>query len=461
MRTKHKLATLTATLISGLIIGGQAVSATSNITYQSTVNPQFTINDSISVSLSSADLVISDLVPGQSADSNIITVTVSSNAPNGYKLGSTVGDSETYDTDTLVHTNGSVADTFTNMTAAGSLTAGKWGYSYSSDSGTTWSTYNGLPLYDATAAELISTESEGSSSVQFKIGAYATTQQIAGEYNNIVNFIATAEATPTTLYMQDVATWGSSLATGDEVVAVDNRDNKSYTVAKLADGNIWMTQNLDHDIVTTTDFYTYANTDIGHGTTPDTSATWTASTATYATGDTTWEGSRINPESYDPSDLCWDGILRENDQTTLETGTTACSDDRHYHVGNYYNWTAAIAMDDSSSYTTSYTDIDQSICPANWRLPVRENDKSYDALANNLTLTSGIAGNVQNSPVYFPYTSTWNGESLGIGYNAYYWLSIVYNKRYANDFNFNYDEYLSTGDMAARAAGLSVRCVAR
>jgi len=449
-----------------LMVGGQA-GATSNITYQTTVNPEFVINDSISVALSSADLVISDLTPGQSADSNIITVTVTSNSPRGYSLGSTVGDSETYDTDTLVHTNGSVADTFTNMTAAGSLTAGKWGYSYSSDSGTTWSTYNGLPLYDDTAAELISTTEEGSSSVQFKIGAYATTQQIAGEYRNIVNFIATAEATPTTLYMQDVATWGSSLATGDEVVAVDNRDNKQYYVTKLADGNIWMTQNLDHDIVTTSGFYTYANTDIGHGSTPNTSATWTASAATYATGDTTWNNSYVNPESYDPGNVCWDGTMNDDWDGTLDNETVSCSAPNHYHIGNYYNWTAAVAMNDSSSYTTNLTDVDQSICPAGWRLPVYSGSKSYDTLVSTLNLTAGSEtsagadGNIQDPPVYFPYTGDWYGYSELVGSWSDYWSSVVGDSNVAYELYFDVSGNLIPRDDYGRDYGYSVRCVAR
>ena len=160
--------------------------------------------------------------------------------------------------------------------------------------------------------------------------------------------------------MQDLATLASSEKTAvlnsmtlnQQYQLKDNRDQKDYYVAKLADGNVWMTQNLDHDIVTTTGFYTYDNTDIGHGATLNTNATWTASTATYATNDTTWVWLTDAPESYNPGDLCWNGTIRSVINGTITTDTVACGNDKHYHIGNYYNWTAAVAMNNSSSYST-------------------------------------------------------------------------------------------------------------
>ncbi|MEE0888045.1 MAG: hypothetical protein U0L97_02420, partial [Candidatus Saccharimonadaceae bacterium] len=50
------------------------------------------------------------------------------------------------------------------------------------------------------------------------------------------------------IYMQNVSS--TTLASlmpnvGDEMILYDNRDNNSYTVAHMADGKYWMTQNLD------------------------------------------------------------------------------------------------------------------------------------------------------------------------------------------------------------------------
>ena len=84
--------------------------------------------------------------------------------------------------------------------------------------------------------------------------------------------------------------------------------------------------------------------------------------------------------------------------------TIACTDqnaNRHYSIGNYYNWTAAVAMNDSSSYTGYEIDAGQSICPAGWMLPVHKNNKSYDNLMNGLGLIDSTGSNVQDAPVYF------------------------------------------------------------
>ena len=61
---------------------------------------------------------------------------------------------------------------------------------------------------------------------------------------------------PNITYMQQVTpanrdTILSTMTLDTQYYLVDSRDNKTYCVARLADGNIWMTQNLDHDIDST------------------------------------------------------------------------------------------------------------------------------------------------------------------------------------------------------------------
>ena len=445
-------------------VGVGAVQEVGALTYQSSITQSFTFNEAISVSLSSPNLVISDLAPGSAGDSNVVTVSVTTNALNGYYLSATAGTSST---DTKLTNRSDSNYYFTSVATSAdldSLTADNtWAYRFSTDAGTTWSNYSGLPL-DAdddgeTGKILIDTgDPLDNRSVDFQIGAKASAAQPAGEYTNVVNFYAVAYDAPSYI-MQDVASWGSTLATGEQVDAIDNRDDKHYWVAKLADGNIWMTENLDHNIVTTPNFYTYANTDIGHGATPNTSATWTASTATYT--DTTWEWTTTEPESYDPGDLCWNGVMDENWETTLDNGTVACTPESHYQIGNYYNWTAAVAMNDSSSYTTNQTDVDQSICPAGWRLPTYSGSKSYDTLVSTLNLTAGMDGNIHSSPVFFPYAGVWNGGSWDVGSYGVFWSSVVWDSNLAYDLYFDVDGGLSPQDWDGRDYGISVRCAAR
>lgn len=235
---------------------------------------------------------------------------------------------------------------------------------------------------------------------------------------------------------------------------VDNRgDKKSYTVAKLADNNCWMTQNLDLDIVAGTT-YTDADTDLKVG------ETWTPALSTYT--DSSWDWSYTTPESYDPGNRCWNGTLDTSWGGNLGNMTETCSEGSHYQIGNYYNWTAAVAMNDSSSHSTNYEDVNQSICPAGWRLPTYSGDKSYANLISEIgNVTSGTSGNIQNNPLYFVYGGYWDGSSDGVGSRGDYWSSVVYYGDRSYVLYFDVDGYLYPQGYGIRNYGSSVRCVAR
>ena len=447
----------------GTLAGSESATA---LTYQTGVGMNFTLEPSISVSLSNSEIYINDLAPGTSADSNVVTVTVFSNATGGYSLTSTVGDT-TYNNRNLTNKDSSAAifssidfGTEKAYTAGGgNLEDKQWGYTSSTDGGTTWAAYSGLPLYSDTenvATIMSGTEptSASGASAQFKIAAKAATGQASGEYNNVINFIAVAEPDPE-INMQNVASWGSTLAVGDTIEAEDARDGKSYLVTRLADGNIWMTQNLDFDIVAGKT-YTSADTDI--------KADWTPSAGT--TTGTSWARSTSTPESYDPGDLCWNGTIDTSWSGTLDTMTTSCSEsgaNERWQIGNYYNWTAAVAMNNSSSYTTGGTDVDQSICPAGWRLPTYSGNYSFQKLLkeSGYSVSSGTSGNIQSDPLYFVYGGLWYGSSSGVGSRGYYWSSVVNDSNNAYDLNFDANGNLNPQNNDNRDNGNSVRCVAR
>ena len=259
------------------------------------------------------------------------------------------------------------------------------------------------------------------------------------------------------LYMQDVANWSSALSEGDSIEVVDRRDGKTYWVSKLKDGNIWMTQNLDFDI-DSTKTYTPADTDIAANWTPVRSTTTSTTWVTGVTGQTV-------PHSYDPGDLYWNDALNADWNGNLGNGTVtdpfATSGGTHYHIGNYYNWTAAVAMNKSIAYTTNQQDVNQSICPAGWRLPTYSGDKSYQNLVNMQDLTSGISGNIQNSPVYFVYGGKWEGGSSSVGSSGLYWFGVVVGINSANRLSFGVGGSLAPQDFFDRSNGYSLRCVAR
>ena len=209
---------LSLVVIAGLVFVSLLIpSNVSAEVFEAEQGLSFTLNPSVAVSITggtgsgSDGLTIEDLVPGDYKDSNIITVTASSNNVSGYTLSSSVG-SSTYASTELRRNGTETANKFTSLTTnKASLSAfdpGYWGYSYSTNGGTSWisgdivsgtsSGYNGLPLYTTTTPiKLINSSSASSSSIQFKIGAKATSSQVSGAYTNIINFIGVGKVITT------------------------------------------------------------------------------------------------------------------------------------------------------------------------------------------------------------------------------------------------------------------------
>ena len=438
--------------------------------YQTQADVSFTFAPTLSIGLSTGSLTIDNLVPGTTSDSNTVTVTVSSNTPYGYVLsagvGSTVSTDPYYNTSDLVHDNSTTqvptTNKFSSIATSASLptldTDNTWGYSTSTNGGTSWSTYSGLS--NTTTKPLLDISDPATpSTIDFKIAARSASTQASGTYNNVITFYAVGKPEPPT-YMQEPEVIKTKLKNiGDELQAIDQRDGKEYWVTKLADGNIWMTQNLDLDIEAGRT-YTSADTDLANSTI---GTTWTPTVSTNTTS--SWYIWGLAPCSYNPGDLYWNGNVTTSQDGTLSNRTTtdpsATSGGTHYHVGNYYNWTAAVAMNSSSSYTTEYEDVNQSICPAGWRLPTYEGDKSYRNLKNAQGLTVGTRGNIQNAPTYFVYGGYWYGSSGSVGYSGGYWSSVVDSSNIAYNLSFYVDRVVSPQDSMNRKYGYPLRCVAR
>ena len=443
-----------------------------------------------------------------STDIGKTTMNVTCNDEGGYAVYAIGYTNDEYGNNTL---RSSVSDDYNIST--GTSTSGNtsnWSMKLATVSGTTTATIeNGYNNYhtipdDYTKVASLNTITDPStpntgSSISTTYQTYISPTQPAGTYTGKVKYtlvhpsITPAPEKPVTIAdaykasgatktsqgyykMQDM---NSSIndsvnVIGDSLQAQDIRDNKVYWITKLADGNIWMTQNLDHDIISDENFYTYANTDIGHGDSLDINAKWTG-TATKATDDTTWYSGSFYAESYDPGNLYWNGIVVN--QTTCEKyggtwqpwgacdnlNTIASTGEDRYHLGNYYNWTAAVAMNDSSAYINivGHQDIDQSICPAGWRLSTYEGNKSFIALKNAQNLIAGINSNIQDNPAYFTYSGYWDGRYHNTGSFGAYWSSVAgASDVYQLTFNASF-ENPETQHRVNRDIGYSVRCLAR
>ncbi len=477
VEAKNMLLILMIALFGSVMITGAEASA---LGYQNNVGVSFTFEPVLAINLSSNALIIPNLTPGSSAYSNTITINVATNNIAGYTLSAKVGDGNTYTNDKL--TNASSSTVFDNLSSSSNLTLSQfndnvWGYALGTiDSNTTYSglVYNTDTVINATTNNTGTAASSGcvstcagTNSTNFTIAAKASATQAYGDYSNVIIFTVVGNVVdlPGTYVMQDVATWKNSLSVGDEVQATDSRDGKVYYVAKLADGNIWMTQNLDHDIGDITGgTYTSSDTDL----LASTSWTPSASEETYATSDTTWNYSYTEPESYDPGDLCWTENLNTNWNGTLATETESCTQDgNHYHIGNYYNWTAAVAMSDSSSYEDDGDDVNQSICPAGWMLPKSGNtltgSGSFINLLNeygysNYTLSGYTAW---GEPLRLALGGHWYGDSNRVANIGYFLSSVVNLSNYAYALVVGAGGGVAPQDYGGRGFGNSVRCVAR
>ena len=349
-------------------VGIYTANTTNALSYSTSEDISFTFAPTLSIGLSANSLTIDNLVPGTTSDSNTVSVTVSSNTPYGYVLSAGVGSTEPtdpyYNTSDLVHDNSTTqvptTNKFSSIATSASLptldTDNTWGYSTSTNGGTSWSTYSGLS-HAETKPLLDISDPATPSTIDFKIAARSATTQASGTYNNVITFYAVGKPYIPKIddltYMQEFAT----LSDVDKQAMIDNtptetvytlkdqRDNQDYTVAKLKDGKIWMTKNLN--LAGGTEI-TSELSDIPDG-------------YTLPTTNGFQSGNRLPNSS---TVFGYSDTMAKIYNSTKTTGTN-CSSPGCY---SYYSWTAATAGS-GLSITTDNTDAPYSICPKGWKLP--------------------------------------------------------------------------------------------
>lgn len=235
---KIKIITLTSLII---ILSFINITFTYALSYQTYQRLDFTFNPTLQLALSSAELIIPNLSPGASSDSNTINISAATNTFGGLNLSATVGNNINDTTSLVSHidNNSSNNPAFTNLstsaTTLNDLPNNTWSYSYASRdtsanpdaNWSNWSSYNGLIKYDDTTSTpsilLDTTGTATSGEVQFKIGAKASSAQPSGTYTNVINFNATTKPLTTTYtinYLDNTGEASSSLppSTTDTIV---------------------------------------------------------------------------------------------------------------------------------------------------------------------------------------------------------------------------------------------------
>ena len=467
------LAIASLALLGTCAISAGLVPTASALTYQENVDVNFTLLPAVSISLSSSDLIINNLTPGQNLDSNIITLTAASNSPAGYTISSTVGNSTDYTTTNLKHSTDTSATPakFTSLATTDSiadlanLTAGYWGYSYSLDHGEHWINatktgdvnnpgYSGLPLYTTeTPTELLTVSTSASSTLDFKIAAAATATQASGEYNNVINFIAVAAPMPETPTMQSW-TGCSTMSVGETITLEDERDGESYLVGKLADQKCWMLDNLRLDLTNSTilNGLTTSNTNVEANSLTSLKSGNRGAGAQYASsGFVKWDSSS-------PSDVYNQAKANADYKDTTTTSYGAGSG----KIGVYYNFCAASAGSYCYNSGAGTGNAQYDLCPTGWRMPAGGSSGEYQALYNQYSSASeGQAlafRNALSTPFSGGYTNGSTGGSQGsVGR---FWSSTYNSSSNIHNLSLGSSVVNPTNNVT-RDYGIVVRCVLR
>ncbi len=380
-------------------------------------------------------------------------------------------------------------------------------------------TYGIVPPYWTKVAERASgiTDMSQGSSFTTTYFVYASSSQFAGTYLGQVKYLLTHPYSNDKYiyYMQEVDSWSDIRMPniGDSIQAIDSRDGKKYWVTRLADGNIWMTQNLDLCIgCESVAALTSENTDIsttasGSGIyssgysqnngvwtwTPASTAITSNSTITYPnntnnpTVSPTWPTNNYTtPYSAEGGDTYY-YTSNTTGNDTRYTSLQACKDASHtedeckrYFAGNYYNWSAAIASNNSTNISSNNTQATNSICPKGWRLPNASQTDNVNNEFGRMLFKEGITASLSNgnesvgyyngvtsfnklrsNPYYFVRSGDTNGDALyNSGVLGGFWSSTVSGSSNAYYLGFNGTNIYPARN-SNRYLGWSIRCVAR
>ena len=202
----------------------------------------------------------------------------------------------------------------------------------------------------------------------------------------------------------------SSLNSGAVTALTDQRDGETYAVAKLADGNCWMIENLRLESADTV-----GNNRFDSSITNQSLAQGYGTSATYGNfgGLASAESSNFS-DSTNANSLYYSGT--QSGDATIDIGTTnypgrrmprynnlntstrasnpTNNNGNRYSYGNYYTWHAAIA-DLTYNGTINQSTTGTSLCPAGWHLP-KGGSKSNEANNELWSLVvDGINGGIK------------------------------------------------------------------
>ncbi len=222
--------------------------------------------------------------------------------------------------------------------------------------------------------------------------------------------------------MQKVSEWGDLVKEGDTVTAIDERDGKTYTVARLNDGKLWMTQNLAIGSNEKETILYSSDTDISSG---SFKLPQGGTAPGVPDGDKGW-----NNDQYNTANIYID----------------------HSQNSGFYTWFAATAGEGTGDKESAETS--SSICPKNWKLP---SQAEFETLLQYYDYTAFL-----QAPINYQFAGSCAQEGCPMDESAggFLWSSTA-----ADDYNLAYNLWFSGITLEtvkdSKGLGRSVRCVAR
>ena len=331
--------------------------------------------------------------------SDSITATVNTNSTYGYELYFSATDT---DTSMTSETSSSTITSDFTTTSLANIPVNSWGYSLDDTD------YSPIPTSENStrirSIEHLPTGNELATSIYF--GTKVSTSLASGFYSDNVLFSAVALAPPVPT-MQNFNATTMLPETGDSMELEDERDGTMYIVKRLADGKVWMTENLR-----------------------------------IADKTITSEDSNI------PSGETFTIPASDITAFTTQYGTSAAYLDDTY--GGYYNFYTATAGWGVSGYI--YGSSVKDICPKGWHIPGPYDE--FQTLYENYRSSARMRGD----PGFVFSGEVYNGNLRQQGSYGFFWTT-------STDLSYDMARYLSISDIVSfsnhdRYMGFAVRCLA-
>ena len=242
----------------------------------------------------------------------------------------------------------------------------------------------------------------------------------------------------------------------------DKRDGQVYVVAKLADDNYWMIENLRLNNNSTTP--NWGDNSLSQGFGGVFNGLADAESENFS--DSTTANSLYNTGN------AYTMPRYNNNNTNSPVANMTGADGDIYSYGNYYTWAAAIA--DTTAHSSSTDVINTSICPAGWHLPYGGSGTGTNGgntsggfynlnykINNNSNVTDATAGrNLRAYPNNFVYSGRFDNSSANLrGSGGLYWSSTASSSNYAYRLAFGSSNVYPGTSTYDKYSGRSVRCV--